>query len=195
MALRRSVFYKESQRRSPVCPVPGLPDGMFSNQKSKFGYIWEGLAMEDVGIFYGHLIHFTVFWYILWTFGTLSPFGYFVPRKIWQPCPVPVGRYVLRIQARNLNLKSNPKFYLPQCVATDLTTFRPGDSKPGRPDWANFPIICRLYTLFSVLMHQSSTNVWATFIPRYESYINFDKNGLCYILRDFLQTNLVTLLK
>jgi hypothetical protein len=25
--------------------------------------------MEDVGIFYGHLFHFTVFWYILWTFG------------------------------------------------------------------------------------------------------------------------------
>jgi hypothetical protein len=25
--------------------------------------------MEDVGIFYGHLVHFTVFWYILLTFG------------------------------------------------------------------------------------------------------------------------------
>jgi hypothetical protein len=25
--------------------------------------------MEDVGIFYGHLVHFTVFCYILWTFG------------------------------------------------------------------------------------------------------------------------------
>jgi hypothetical protein len=34
--------------------------------------IWvnfEGLAMEDVGIFYGHLVHFMAFWYILWTFG------------------------------------------------------------------------------------------------------------------------------
>jgi hypothetical protein len=38
--------------------------------------------MEDVGIFYGHLVHFTVFCYILWTFGTVcgnlvyfSPFG------------------------------------------------------------------------------------------------------------------------
>jgi hypothetical protein len=29
----------------------------------------EGLAMEDVGIFYGHLVHFTIFCYILWTFG------------------------------------------------------------------------------------------------------------------------------
>jgi hypothetical protein len=25
--------------------------------------------MEDVGIYYGHLVHFTVFCYILWTFG------------------------------------------------------------------------------------------------------------------------------
>jgi hypothetical protein len=64
----------------------GLPDGLFSNQKSNFGEILEGLAMEDVGIFYGHLVHFTVFCYILWTFGIVlgnliyfSPFWYFVP--------------------------------------------------------------------------------------------------------------------
>jgi hypothetical protein len=25
---------------------------IFSNQKSQFGYIWEGLAIEDVGIFH-----------------------------------------------------------------------------------------------------------------------------------------------
>jgi hypothetical protein len=29
----------------------------------------DGLEMEDVGIFYGHLVQFTVFCYILWTFG------------------------------------------------------------------------------------------------------------------------------
>jgi hypothetical protein len=29
----------------------GLPDGIFSNQKSQFGLILEGLAIEDVGIF------------------------------------------------------------------------------------------------------------------------------------------------
>jgi hypothetical protein len=29
-----------------------LPDGLFSNQKSKFGLILEGLAMEEDGIFY-----------------------------------------------------------------------------------------------------------------------------------------------
>jgi hypothetical protein len=47
--------------------------------------------MEDAGIFYGHLVHFTVVCYILWTFGIargnlayLSQFWYFVRRKIWQ---------------------------------------------------------------------------------------------------------------
>jgi hypothetical protein len=49
-----------------------LPDGSFSNQKSKFGKILVGLAIEDVGIFYGHLVHFTVFCYILLTFGIVS---------------------------------------------------------------------------------------------------------------------------
>jgi hypothetical protein len=68
-----------------------LPDGLFSNQKSKFGKFLEGLAMEDVGIlydtwsilwsfviFYGHLVQFLVIWYIF-------PLWYFFPRKIWQP--------------------------------------------------------------------------------------------------------------
>jgi hypothetical protein len=50
------------------------------------------LATEDVGIVYGHLVHFMVFCYILWTFGIVRgnlvyffPFWYFIPRKIWQP--------------------------------------------------------------------------------------------------------------
>jgi hypothetical protein len=63
----------------------GLPDGIFSNQKSKFGYFLEILQLKAVvnffdiwsilqlfGILYGHLVYF-------------SPFWYFVPRKIWQP--------------------------------------------------------------------------------------------------------------
>jgi hypothetical protein len=48
--------------------------------------------MEDDGILYGHLVQFTLFCYILWTFGIVrgnlvyfSPFWYFAPRKIWQP--------------------------------------------------------------------------------------------------------------
>jgi hypothetical protein len=33
----------------------GLPDGVFSNQKYKFGFILECLGMQNVGLFYGHL--------------------------------------------------------------------------------------------------------------------------------------------
>jgi hypothetical protein len=37
---------------------PGLPDGLFSNQKYFFGLIFEGLVMESVGIFYDPLVNF-----------------------------------------------------------------------------------------------------------------------------------------
>jgi hypothetical protein len=42
-----------------------MPDGTFSNQKSKFGKISEVLEMKKVGIFYGHLKHITTTLYIL----------------------------------------------------------------------------------------------------------------------------------
>jgi hypothetical protein len=52
----------------------------------------EGLAKEDVGIFYGHLVHFTVFCYILWTFGIvcgnllcISRFGILYQEKSGNP--------------------------------------------------------------------------------------------------------------
>jgi hypothetical protein len=44
---------------APKSFQPGLPDSIFSDQKSNFGSFLEGLAMEDVGIFYGHLVYFT----------------------------------------------------------------------------------------------------------------------------------------
>jgi hypothetical protein len=55
--------------------------------------------MEDVGIFYGHLVNFPAIWNIFYIyiwhmymaiwysssrFGTFYPFWYVVPRKIWQ---------------------------------------------------------------------------------------------------------------
>jgi hypothetical protein len=40
----------------------------------------EGLAMEDVVIFYGHLVHFTFFYYILWTFGVVRGILVYFPR-------------------------------------------------------------------------------------------------------------------
>jgi ABC-type spermidine/putrescine transport system permease subunit II len=52
----------------------------------------EGLAIENLGIFYGLLVYFTAIGNILWPFGIFCghlvyffPFWYFVPRKIWQP--------------------------------------------------------------------------------------------------------------
>jgi hypothetical protein len=66
-----------------------LPDGIFSNQKSQLGLILDGLAMEDVGIFYGHYGHL-VYYVTLWQFygylcSIFFPFWYVVSRKIWQP--------------------------------------------------------------------------------------------------------------
>jgi hypothetical protein len=55
----------------------------------------EVLEIENVRIFYCHLEYITAIWYTLRPFGILyghfgkvyiSPFWYFVSRKIWQPC-------------------------------------------------------------------------------------------------------------
>jgi hypothetical protein len=107
------------QVRNRLLPDPGLPDGLFSNQKSKFGGILAGLAMEDVGIFYGHLVHFMDFCFILWSYVILLwtfdivrgnlvyffPLLYFVPRKIWQPWPD------RSTQNRELNCARRPVFF------------------------------------------------------------------------------------
>jgi hypothetical protein len=54
----------------------GLPDGIFSNQKSLLGEILKGLGMEKVEIFYRHLEHIVNIWYILWSFGNLVAIWY-----------------------------------------------------------------------------------------------------------------------
>jgi hypothetical protein len=48
---------------------------------------------ENLGILYEHLVYLTSIGNILWPFGifcghlvNISPFWYFGPRKIWQPC-------------------------------------------------------------------------------------------------------------
>jgi hypothetical protein len=43
----------------------GLPDGLFSDQKSQFGSNLEGIGMENVVMFYDHLEYFKVMWYNL----------------------------------------------------------------------------------------------------------------------------------
>jgi hypothetical protein len=60
--------------------VPGLPDGIFSDQKYQFGSILERLEKENVGIFFGHLEYFKASWFILSTFGNFVVFlVYFYP--------------------------------------------------------------------------------------------------------------------
>jgi hypothetical protein len=67
--------------------------GIFSYQKSHFGYILERLGVKNVGIFCGQLKYFTAISDSLWHLIILSSFGlffpalvYYISRKIWQPC-------------------------------------------------------------------------------------------------------------
>jgi hypothetical protein len=63
-------------------------DGLFSNQKSQFGFILEVLRLENVDIFYVHLDYFKdiwgnfiTIWYILCSFGTFFPLLVFRTNK------------------------------------------------------------------------------------------------------------------
>jgi hypothetical protein len=44
---------------------PGLPVGLFSNQKSQFGKYFQCPRLENVDIFYGHFEYFMDIWDIL----------------------------------------------------------------------------------------------------------------------------------
>jgi hypothetical protein len=57
-----SLLYIETESQLKYV---GLPDGIFSNQKIQVWVNFEGLAMEDVGIFYVNLVY-------------LQPFGVFI---------------------------------------------------------------------------------------------------------------------
>jgi hypothetical protein len=88
-----NFFERLLQERSQgMNRLAGLPDGVFSYQKSQFWYSLEGLGMEIVGILYGHLEYFTTFWYMSWQFGKCRDhLVYFTvlvccTKKIWQPC-------------------------------------------------------------------------------------------------------------
>jgi hypothetical protein len=77
-------FDPRNPRAAQIRFQPGLPDGIFSDQKSEVGYILEGLLIEDVGIVYvplvycwpfgifcGHLVYIIVFVYTFSRFGML----------------------------------------------------------------------------------------------------------------------------
>jgi hypothetical protein len=59
---------------------PGLPDGLFSNEKSKFGSILEVLRMENDGIFYVPWEYITAIWHTLSSFGNFVVICYIFPR-------------------------------------------------------------------------------------------------------------------
>jgi hypothetical protein len=56
---------RRAAQRLLLAQNAGLPDGTFSNQKSQFVYIYEGLCVENVGKFYGHLVYFMAIWYVV----------------------------------------------------------------------------------------------------------------------------------
>jgi hypothetical protein len=65
-----------------------------------------GLVIENLGILYVHLVYFMAIGNILWPFGIFcghlvyfSPFWYVVPRKIWQPC-LEMAAHIERFQAQ-----------------------------------------------------------------------------------------------
>jgi hypothetical protein len=74
---------------------------LVSNQKCQ----WEGLGMENVGIFYEFFLEYVMaIWYNEWPFGIVcghliySPhFGMFGPRQIWQPCRCQVTNQCLKM--------------------------------------------------------------------------------------------------
>jgi hypothetical protein len=52
----------------------------FQTQNPNFGYILVGLAMEYLGTFYDHLVYFTAFGNILWSFDILCGHLVYFPR-------------------------------------------------------------------------------------------------------------------
>jgi hypothetical protein len=56
-----------------------LPNGLFSNPKSQFGHILDGLRLKNVAIFYDHLVHF-------------SGLGIMQPEKSGNPAGETVGQ-------------------------------------------------------------------------------------------------------
>jgi hypothetical protein len=50
--------------------MPGLPDGLFSSQKSQIWFIFVGLRMEHLDMFYVHFYTFKSIWCILTPFVT-----------------------------------------------------------------------------------------------------------------------------
>jgi hypothetical protein len=65
--------------------TPWLPDGIISNQISQFGNTLEGLGLENVGTYYGHLEYISAIRNDNLSVKLVHFFPVLVSRKIWQP--------------------------------------------------------------------------------------------------------------
>jgi hypothetical protein len=77
-----------------ACRKQGCQMVYFQTKNPDLGQFLQGLTMEDVGIFLGHLVFYGHFvylhmsmWYICSSFDVFCPFWYSEQRKIWQPWP------------------------------------------------------------------------------------------------------------
>jgi hypothetical protein len=62
---RKSVTFKKTR------PTQGCQMAYFQTKNPTLGKFLKGLAMEDVGLFYGNLVYFATTWYNLWQSGIL----------------------------------------------------------------------------------------------------------------------------
>jgi hypothetical protein len=57
----------------------------FEIKNTNLGKFWRVKAMEDVGLFYGHLVYFSTIWYMCRSFGIFFPFGMLYAEKSGNP--------------------------------------------------------------------------------------------------------------
>jgi hypothetical protein len=81
--------------------------------------------MEDVGPFYGHLVHFTAFWYILWQFGyfmfiwyVFTRFGMLYQGKSGNTGVEEEARIADRLRGRASETFQGSSLYLGRCLST-----------------------------------------------------------------------------
>jgi hypothetical protein len=98
-----------------------LPDGIFLDQNFRFGYILEGLGVENFSIFCSHLVNCIAIWYILCSFGIFwcifPRFGIFYQEKSGDPGASVSAKTVFCDYFRHLAPKFAPFFARVECHA------------------------------------------------------------------------------
>jgi hypothetical protein len=98
----------------------GLPDSQTKN--SNLDIFWIILRTENIGIFYGHLVYFTLIWYILCPFGIFyGHLVYFV--VIWTIFPVLVRCSKKNLATLRFVVKTIWKTSISELRRTSLTEY------------------------------------------------------------------------